>query len=242
MPWLNDAGSWIRSEGSADVGQLRSKQPFDPAAIVPLAFRPLDDVWVYWTSHGKLLNRSRPDFFEQVWEGNPFLSASQTGRKGGFNTPTIVDKLGDLHLQDPWSQFFPLYIRDKEKLVGGDCEPNIDHNVLQSLCQRFDFAPFEARCALVDEGGGRRRRRHLLSHPRDSLVPEVPDGYAAALKQDWPRIPIPLDRKTLSDSANVGRQVADLLLPDQSVRGVTTGRLRSELRTLAVPTKWTRAR
>lgn len=59
----------------------------------------------------------------------------------------------------------------------------------------------------------------------------------AALRQDWPRVPIPADAKLLEASAAIGRRVADLLLPDKPVTGVTTGKLRPELRTLAIPRK-----
>ena len=59
----------------------------------------------------------------------------------------------------------------------------------------------------------------------------------AALRQDWPRAPIPADRGLLTESARLGRAVADLLLPVRPVRGVTCGAIRPELRGLGVPSK-----
>ena len=59
----------------------------------------------------------------------------------------------------------------------------------------------------------------------------------AALRQDWPRVPIPAERGLLAESAGLGRTVADLLLPDRPVRGVTCGTIRPELRALGVPSK-----
>ena len=59
----------------------------------------------------------------------------------------------------------------------------------------------------------------------------------AALRQDWPRVPIPADRGLLAESARLGRAVADLLLPDRPVRGVTCGTIRPELRPLGIPSK-----
>jgi hypothetical protein len=41
----------------------------------------------------------------------------------------------------------------------------------------------------------------------------------------------------LSESARLGRAVAELLLPDRRVRGVTCGTIRPELRGLGVPSK-----
>src|SRR5438093_5644757 len=53
---------------------------------------------------------------------------------------------------------------------------------------------------------------------------------ASALRQDWPRIPLPRSRECLLASADLGRQVAALLDPDTPVAGVTTGTIRPELR------------
>ena len=55
---------------------------------------------------------------------------------------------------------------------------------------------------------------------------------AGALRQDWPRVPLPKDAKTLRTGAALGRQVAALLDPETDVRGVTSTPIREELRGL----------
>ena len=55
-----------------------------------------------------------------------------------------------------------------------------------------------------------------------------------ALRQDWARIPLPDRRETLIASASLGRQIAALLDPETPVPGVTSGKLRPELKTIAV--------
>ncbi|MGD0073963.1 MAG: type ISP restriction/modification enzyme [Candidatus Binataceae bacterium] len=52
---------------------------------------------------------------------------------------------------------------------------------------------------------------------------------ATALRQDWPRIPLPASKTTLLQSADLGRVLADLLDLDAPIRGVTVGKLRPEL-------------
>ena len=67
-------------------------------------------------------------------------------------------------------------------------------------------------------------------------------GYAPAylsdnadgIRQDWPRIPLPKTAKALKSSADLGRQVAALLDTENSVSQVTTGKIRSELRSMGV--------
>ena len=53
---------------------------------------------------------------------------------------------------------------------------------------------------------------------------------AGALRQDWPRIPLPATREVLLDSAEFGRRVAALLDAEEPVDGVSTGDIRHELR------------
>ncbi len=55
-----------------------------------------------------------------------------------------------------------------------------------------------------------------------------------ALRQDWPRIPLPAIAELLSASAELGRQVADLLDPEFPVNGVTSNAIRPELRTIGI--------
>lgn len=58
-----------------------------------------------------------------------------------------------------------------------------------------------------------------------------------ALRQDWPRVPIPTDADALETSGMLGRTVADLLLTDKPVPGVTSGKLRPELRAIGIPSR-----
>lgn len=210
---------------------------FESDRIIPVSYRPFDDWWMYWEGRFKLFNRPRPDFQSQVWPGNRFLSASQTARKGGFNSPTIVDKFGDLHLQDPWSQFFPLSIRVSGALGGERVDPNVAPVILESVCRAAGLEPYEADGHLwTKEAVGIAEK--IFYHALAILwSPAYRRENEASLGHDWPRIPIPADPAVLETSAQRGRTVADLLLPDQPVPGVTSGKLRPELRDLGVPSK-----
>lgn len=67
---------------------------------------------------------------------------------------------------------------------------------------------------------------HLLAV---SHAPRYATDNSSALRQDWPRIPLPQDADQLRRSADLGHQLAALLDPEQPVPGVTTG-VRPELR------------
>ena len=59
---------------------------------------------------------------------------------------------------------------------------------------------------------------------------------AAGIRQGWPRIPLPNTADLLRASAALGEQVAALVDPDTPVPGVSTGAIRPELASIAVPT------
>lgn len=65
-------------------------------------------------------------------------------------------------------------------------------------------------------------------------APAYRSENAGALRQDWPRVPLPDLRETLQASAVLGRQVAALLDVDTQIPGVTVGQIRNELREMAV--------
>jgi len=51
--------------------------------------------------------------------------------------------------------------------------------------------------------------------------PAYREENAGALRQDWPRVPLPEDVKTLRAGAKLGRRIAALLDPETPVPGVT---------------------
>lgn len=55
---------------------------------------------------------------------------------------------------------------------------------------------------------------------------------AGALRQDWPRVPLPGTAELLHASAVLGRQIAALLDTERPVPGVTSGKSRPELQAI----------
>jgi hypothetical protein len=59
---------------------------------------------------------------------------------------------------------------------------------------------------------------------------------ADGVRRDWPRIPLPANRKALEASAALGEQIAALLDTEAEVAGVTTGKVSSLLKMVAPAT------
>lgn len=64
--------------------------------------------------------------------------------------------------------------------------------------------------------------------------PVYREQNAGALRQDWPRVPLPTTKDALKESAALGRTVAGLLDPERDVSGVTQSPLGRGYGTLAV--------
>ena len=218
-----------RLQSYFDSGEAQRTGP-DETGFVQFAYRPYDNRWLYWEAKGGLLDRPRPEYKPHIFNGNLWLSSAQHLRKGADEPQTwFTEHIGSLHLIERGANMFPAWLRDD---------------------------------GLVLEGGGERRRPNLSAaaqHYLDRLGMGVEDLFhhvlavlhdptyrkdnAGALRMEWPRIPLPgwPDSESpgaadeLAVSAARGRELARLLDPQMPVPGVTTGDLRRELATIAVP-------
>ena len=191
--------------------------------------RPFDTRWIYWESESGLLARPSPAFRPHIFDGNMFLEARQRESTEQFLRGTPVRHLaGDFG--NGRSHFFPAWLRDEGLGLGTDGaqrRPNLS-DAAQLYLDRLGLG--------VDD---------LVHHALAVLHnPAYREANAGALRMEWPRIPLPgwpngdapgADIE-LSDSAARGRQLARLLDPETPVPGVTTGELRPELASIAVPT------
>jgi hypothetical protein len=205
--------------------------------LVPFSYRPLDDRWLYWEPIGKLLDEKRTDYFAQVWQGNVGLTAAAAIRKGAVEGPMPVMHAGCRHLIERGANVFTMLHRPEANLHGSAVEPNLKVDVLAKICESAEIALFDSD-GHTFSASAMGAAEDLFYHIMAVLwSPAYRKENEAALRQDWPRVPIPADRGLLAESARLGRAVADLLLPDSPVHGVTCSTIRPELRPLGIPSK-----
>lgn len=218
-----------------DAKQIRAyltKRGFLPQNVVRYCYRPFDVRWIYWEPETKLLGEKSPDYFPQVQSGNLWFEARQRQTLEKFDRGTFVTVLAD-NFGNGFSSFFPLYLYDvpnaQRTLFNIDSvsvngrRPNLSDKALDYLAG-FGLSP---------EDGAELLFHHTLA-VLHSPVYRVEN--AGALRQDWPRVPLPKTVEALEASAALGRQVAALLDVETPVPGVTQGNPREELRTVAVLT------
>ena len=202
------------------------KRGYQPQNIVRFCYRPFDTRWLYWEPETKLLDEKRPDYFQQVFVGNIYLAAVQQNRKE-FDPPLVATSLCSLHIIERGANLFPMFIRpvgQRSLLDEGDnnaSRPNLSPAA-------FEYLEIIEATDTPDS---------LFYHTLAVLhAPRYRMENTGALRQDWPRIPLPATREALNASANLGKQIVALLDTETSVPGVTTSPFRDDTKSVAVLT------
>lgn len=230
-----------------DPQKVRAKaqavESYQSENIGRYVIRPFDMRWCYYSTVGQLWNRPRPALKAQCWEGNSFLLSRVKAAKASEGCPFyFVKGLSDDHLLSPDSSCFALRLiptnSNRSTQVPG-----------QIGIQGISDIPAQQPIANLSKPA--RAYLQLLSISNPDIDAEMASliwmhalaiGYSPAyltenadgIRQDFPRIPLPDRQETLIASAKLGRQIAALLDPETPVAGVTSGKLRPEIKTIAV--------
>jgi hypothetical protein len=197
--------------------------------IIRYCYRPFDVRWLYWEPETKLLDRNRAEYFSQLFEGNLCIAAAQQNRKE-FNPPYVSCHLCSLHIIERVANLFPLCIRDERQddLFAGQSFGNSVVNDLQ-------FNVSASTSHYLTWLGAADEVASLFYHTIAVLhAPMYSVENAGALRQDWPRVPLPDSKQALEASSRLGREIAALLDTETPVPGVTAGAIRPELKSIAV--------
>ena len=189
-------------------------------SLVRYVYRPLDVRWLYWEPDTKLLDEKRSEYLSHVFEGNLSIAAAPHHRRE-FDPPSLVRHLGSLHLYERGANLFPLFLKVESRELLSKSEADIHPNLTET-----------AGCYLRALG----IEPIILFHHVIGLLFAGKYGLqnGFALRQDWPRIPLPGRKKALLSSAGLGRRVAGLLDTESPVEGVTSGKIDPRLTSLGV--------
>jgi hypothetical protein len=182
--------------------------------------------WLYWEPETKLLDEKRAEYYPHVFDGNVWIEARQRQPMESFDRGYFVHVLAD-NFGNGLSSFFPLYLSIVTEHLSlldhgrsGELKPNLSS---------------EAAIYLFGLGAS---EQDLFYHTLAVLhAPTYRTENAGALRQDWPRVPLPGTAELLRASAALGQQVAALLDTERPVPGVTSGKLRQELQAIGVITR-----
>ena len=189
--------------------------------VVRYCYRPFDVRWLYWEPETDLLDRNRADYFPHVFEGNLWVEARQRQPRDAFDRGLVTSRLAD-NMGNGLSSYFPLRLNPEAAVATllNQAPAAVLPNLSEEAARYLDLvqcSEFELFCHIVGI-------LHAPAYRREN---------AGALRQDWPRVPLPATRELLWASQAIGSDVVRLLDVESPVEGVTGGRTREELRALA---------
>jgi len=214
------------------------KRGFLKKNVMRYCYRPFDVRWLYWEPETKLLDEKRTEYFLQVFDGNVYLVTQQKPRRE-WSQPQALSSIGCLDLMDRGASCFPLLLRENFDLSVSALRETPD-----LFSPRSDGGGGKSKTAIKPNlsdkaaaysAGLRVKPDTLFYHTLAVLhAPEYPAENSGALRQDWPRVPLPKSREALLASAELGKQVAALFDTETLLTGVANGNVRAELKTIAV--------
>ena len=219
--------STARFDARAVRDELLKRGGPDEDGFIRFAYRPFDNRWLYWEKDTKLLDEKRADYRPHVFEGNRWFVTQQRPRRG-WSSPQVISHIGCIDLMDRSATCIPTWLLDGG--IGNDITGSRRPNLSATTLRYLD------RLGL----GVEDLFHHALAVLHD---PAYRETNAAALRMEWPRIPLPgwpdggdADvAEELTLSAACGRELAALLDPEAPAPGVTQAPLRPEIAAIAVP-------
>ena len=193
--------------------QLRRATTFRADRVVSYLLFPLDLRSIYYEDQGQLLNRRRPELWDNL-TNNLFLVTVPQARRVSECRPLVATSLFDLHLHDRGSVGFPVHVTPSRNLFSQD-SPS-EGGTLANLSPEA-WGTFGRAWHLSGDFGGEdahalvRRLFYLalaLAH-----APQFEEDHQSALSQDWLHLPIPRDLAVFEEIADLGETLSLLLDP-----------------------------
>ena len=192
--------------------------------IVRYCYRAFDYRWIYYEQETNLLQRRSPDYFPHVHSSNMWIEARRREATDEFSRGTLVRALAD-NFGNGFSNFFPLYLYQ---------EPEPGNMFGRQVAGFVPNLSDRAQAYLDDIGADEKA---LFYHTLAVLhATAYREENAGALRQDFPRVPLPGSLAALLASAQLGEQVAALLDVETPVPSVTAGDPRDDVADIAILT------
>jgi len=225
-------------EGVRDL--LRRTSKFQKERILEYLLFPLDTRWIYYETDAGLLNRHRPELWDNL-AGNEFLIAVPQPRRVSEARPLIATSLFDLHVHDRGSVGFPAEVRaiapvrDLFNPVPGGELGQVEANLHDALWEKLKET-WDLRGAR--DGAAARKMARALFRATIAIChsPQFETDHKDSLAQDWAHIPIPKEAAHVKRLAELGERVATLN-PNEDAAQVITRTLGRDARALGALTR-----
>ena len=170
--------------------------------VIRYVYRPFDVRWLYWSDKTGLLDRPRSEYRPHIFPANVWIEAREREPQPEYQRGTIAREMAD-NFGNGLSSWFPLYLRDDQfgqEVDGVKRTANLSEQA-QTYIESMSAQPEDLF-------------HHVLATLHD---PAYRQANAGGLRMGWPRIPLPQSPEALSQSAQTGQRLAQLLDTESNV-------------------------
>lgn len=235
-------GTGLSRESAAfDPEKTRKKalqaESFDPSKIRKYVYRPYDGRWCYYSGVPNVWKRHRPDLWRQSQHRNHFLLSRAAQVTSPEGVPFLfTHNLMARDCMRGHACAIPFSLSTGHNAKDENVLPGLENDVKKITANLSSAArTYLTNLGLSDPDTDQNTAELIWYH---ALAVGYSPAYLAenadGIQQDWPRIPLPQAKQILLASAALGRKVAALLDDEAQVPGVTVGRIRSDLKNIAV--------
>jgi hypothetical protein len=222
-----------RIVGPQARAKLIAESRYDDSRIVRYPFKPFDVRWCYLDNIRPLFSEPSPQLLRHYVPGSKFLVLRESSVSVPSSPPMLFSRfVCDYHTIVVEARHIPFALTPDWQ--DGDLFSSVDSDSTTanlSPAARAYLASLELSDPDTDQGNSELIWYHALAIGYSpTYLAENADG----IRQDWPRIPLPKEKDLLLASAALGREIAALLDTETPVSGVTAGKIRDELRNIAV--------
>jgi hypothetical protein len=191
---MKDSGSYIAAEIR---GQLALKG-FRPWQIRRIVYRPFDLRYIYWEPQTDLLDRKREEYLGGFLHTLSIILPKQS--RVGYSGPFVTRSLADLNSVDGGANVLTDITLCWTSLHGSSIQDNWSEDARRWIERTggpiVDLFPFILSIM------------HTPRYQRENI---------GALERDWPRIPLPTTPELFTQSATLGRRLAEFLDPESDL-------------------------
>ncbi len=239
------APRFMKSSGEFDAEKTRNRLKgniqYDSSNISRYLFKPLDTRLAYLDPDIQpLFSRPSPELLRQRGiQDNSFFITRDTADKSPEGSPFYFSRLiCDYDCISGHARHFPLQFIP----LGNKSSNNatlFDIGEFQDTTPKANLSDtaraYLSELGIADPDQNIESAALIWMHALAiGYSPAYLEENADGIRQDFPRVPLPDRRESLISSANLGRQIAALLDPETLVAGVTSGKPRPELKSIAV--------
>ena len=184
-------------------------QGFEPSCIVHYAYRPFDKQFCYFNKYWNDMTYQMPAIFPVGKYPNKVIWVKSPGGSKDFSC-LITDCIPDIQ-PDGGIQCFPIYWYEKIERVDTIMElPGLEK---QSGYIRHDAISDFILMEFRKIAGPRVQKEDIFNYVYGALHnPDYRAKFAADLKKQLPRLPLPKNRKEFEKVEKIGRELANLHL------------------------------